>query len=405
MASQFVETASRHLLVINGGSSNVKFAVFAEDATANRILNGKIESIGTPNARLTFHRNSDASSERTTQPIEALSPSDAALRLLEVLDREFGLSTIKGIGHRIVHGGAKLSETCRIDDSVIAELRRLAPLDPTHLPSEIAIVEAMRLRLPGVPEVACFDTAFHRDLPKVAAMLPIPRHFAAEGVRKYGFHGLSYAYLLQELRNTAGDAAANGRVILIHLGGGASMAAVKNGKCIDTTMAFTPTAGLVMGTRSGDLDPGVLIYLMREKGFSLDALDRLVNDQSGLLGLSEVTADMRELKALSATDERAAEAIAIYCYQAKKWLGAMTAALNGLDTLVFAGGIGENSSDVRRRICEGLEFLGVRLNATKNDRNGTVISSEDSAICVRVIHTDEEQMIVRELQRLLAVSN
>ena len=403
MPSRSVRNASKYFLVVNGGSSNVKFAVFSAGSSVQRVLSGKIELIGTPNARLTWRYHAEGG-QSCTQAISALNPADAAARLLELIDREVGLTAIEGIGHRIVHGGSELRNTCLIDDGVVSQLKQIAPLDPTHLPAEIAIVEAMRKQLPAVPEVACFDTAFHRDLPHVAFMLPIPRKFAAEGVRRYGFHGLSYEYLLEELKKAAGEEAATGRVVLVHLGGGASMAAVNGGNCIDTTMSFTPTAGLVMGTRSGDLDPGVLIYLLREKGFSIDSLDRLVNEQSGLLGLSEVSADMRELDALSATDERAAQAIAIYCYQAKKWLGALCAALGGLDTLIFAGGIGENSSRVRWQICAGLEFLGIRLDAARNERHEAIISSDNGSACVRVIHTDEEQMIVRELHRLLALA-
>jgi acetate kinase len=222
-------------------------------------------------------------------------------------------------------------------------------------------------------------------------------------VRRYGFHGLSYAFLMHELARTAGPEAAHGRVVLAHLGSGASMAAVREGKCLDTTMAFTPTAGLVMGTRSGDLDPGLLVYLLRSERLSADQLDELVNRRSGLLGVSEISPDMRDLLAREAADARAADAVALFCYQAKKWLGAIAAALGGVDTLVFAGGIGENAPEVRARICGGLGFLGIQLDAARNTANAAVISADASPATVRVIRTDEELMIVQEVQQLLGL--
>jgi acetate kinase len=288
---------------------------------------------------------------------------------------------------------------------VLAELKRLAPLDPEHLPAEIEIIEQCTQRWPDIRQWACFDTAFHHNLPDVARVLPIPRRFEAQGVRRYGFHGLSYAYLMEELAKVAGEQAANGRVVLAHLGAGASMAAVKDGKCIDTTMSLTPTAGLVMATRTGDLDPGLMLHMLREDKMTVDQLDRMVNKESGMLGLSETTADMRELLAKEATDDRARLAVAIFTYQAKKWLGALTAALGGVDTVVFAGGIGEHAAAIRTRICDGLAFLGIEIDPTRNANAAPLISTDASRVAVRVIPTDEELMICRHVQRLLKPAN
>ena len=284
---------------------------------------------------------------------------------------------------------------------MILELKRNQPLDLAHLPRELALIEVFGKRMPDVPQIACFDTAFHRDLPRVAQILPIPRSYTDAGVRRLGFHGLSYAYLLTELRRIAGDDVAEGRLVLAHLGSGASMAAVQRGKPIDTSMAFTPTAGLVMGTRPGDLDPGLLVYLMRDGKLSPTVTDELINEQCGLLGISETTADMRDLLARRDDDIRAAEAVDVFCYQARKWVGSYAAALGGLDTLVFSGGIGEHLAAVRRSICDGLTFLNLHIDADRNDRHAAVISTDASAVTVRVMSTDEEIMIARSVQTIL----
>jgi acetate kinase len=285
---------------------------------------------------------------------------------------------------------------------VIAELRRLSPIDPKHLPAEIDLIEAFTKHLPDVAQVICFDTAFHHNLPRCARLLPVPRRFEAEGVRRYGFHGLSYSFLMGEVERLAGKEAARGRIVLAHLGSGASMAAVREGQPIDTTMAFTPAAGLVMSTRCGDIDPGLLVYLMRSQRLGADAIDELVNSQSGLLGLSETSSDMRDLFERETDDPRAADAINLFCYQAKKWIGAFAAALGGLDLLVFSAGIGENAPPVRARICEGLEFLGVLLDSSRNRRNADVISVDGAPVSVRVIRTDEELVIARSVQSVLS---
>jgi acetate kinase len=286
---------------------------------------------------------------------------------------------------------------------MLEDLHRLSPFDPEHLPEEILLTEAFHRRFPDLPQVACFDTAFHHDLPRVARLLPIPRRYEAQGVRRYGFHGLSYEFLMGELSRLAGSEAAQGRVILAHLGNGASLAAVHHGKSVDTSMSFTPTAGVPMSTRSGDLDPGLVWYLARTEGLDAKRFNEMVNFQSGLLGVSETSSDMRDLLEHESGDVRAAEAVALFCYQVKKWIGAFAAALGGLDTLVFAGGIGENAPPVRTRICDGLGFLGIELQEKRNVANEGVISAAASGVGVRVIRTDEEQMIARSVCRALGI--
>jgi acetate kinase len=286
---------------------------------------------------------------------------------------------------------------------MVEELRRLSPFDPEHLPEEILMTDAFHARFPELPQVACFDTAFHHDLPRVARLLPIPRRYAALGVRRYGFHGLSYAYLMGELADAAGEEAARGRVVLAHLGNGASLAAVRDGRPVDTSMGFTPASGVPMGTRSGDLDPGLAWYLARTEGMSAQQFNEMVNAQSGLLGMSETSPDMRDLLDREGQDVRAAEAISSFCYQVKKCIGAFAAALGGLDTLVFAGGIGENAPSIRTRICDGLEFLRLELDETRNAVSEEVISAAISRIAVRVMHTDEERMIASSVCRVLGL--
>jgi acetate kinase len=293
------------------------------------------------------------------------------------------------------------SEPERVTPALLDELRRITPYDPEHLPLEIELIEAFRQRHPALPQVACFDTAFHRTMPRVASLLTIPRRYEAAGVRRYGFHGLSYEFLMQELARLSDPAATTGRVILAHLGNGASMAAVRDGKSIDTSMAFTPTAGLPMSTRSGDLDPGLVSYLARTEQMTAGQFQEMVNRASGLLGVSEISSDLRDLLAQEAGDVRAAEAVALFCYQAKKWIGSFAAALGGLDTLVFAGGIGENAPIIRERICDGLAFLGIELNQNRNETNASLISSDAARVKVRVIRTDEELMLARSVIRVL----
>ena len=363
-------------------------------------MSGKIERIGLPDSALTL---TDIASGRTEQETISAPDHPACVGfLLDRLERKMSAAEILAVGHRVVHGGMHYREPQRATPEVLRELSRLSPYDPEHLPSEIALIEAFSRRFPDLPQVACFDTAFHRDMPRVARLLPLPRSYEAKGLQRYGFHGLSYEFLMEELRRVGGSEAAGGRVILAHLGNGASLAAVRGAKGIDTTMGFTPAAGLPMSTRSGDLDPGIVAYLAKTEQMSVEQFHEMVNTRSGLLGVSETSPDMRDLLAREQDDPRAAEAIALFCYQAKKWLGAFAAALGGLDTLAFAGGIGENSPEVRARICEGLDFLGIELDRERNAAGAPVISKEGGRVIVRVIRTDEEIQIAKSVWKVMA---
>ena len=381
------------ILTINGGSSSVKFALFSVETKVRRVFGGEVERIGLPGAQLTATR--DNSSDLDKQVIAATTFHEGIEGLLTYLRQRLGKIKIAAIGHRIVKGGPHLVDNQVITAEVIAELHRMEPLDLDHLPPEIALINAFGEAFPGITQIACFDTAFFKDLPRIAQLLPIPRHYLNSGVRRFGFHGLSYTYLVTQLGIVAGAEVANGRVVFAHLGSGASMAAVYKGNPMDTTMAFTPTSGLVMGTRPGDMDPGLLVYLMKEKRCSIEEMDTFISSQCGLLGVSETSSDMRDLLAKRKTDSRAAEAVQLFCYQAKKHLCAMISTLGGLDTIVFAGGIGERSPEVRGEICSGLDFLGVKIDVSKNMGGGELISEESSRVAVRIISTDEEIVIAR----------
>ena len=305
---------------------------------------------------------------------------------------------LRAIGHRVVHGGMDHAEPEAITPALLAALRSLTAIDPDHMPQAISAIEALGGLYPSLPQVACFDTAFHRHMPPVAQRYPLPREFSDAGIVRYGFHGLSYEYIVQELRSLD-PAAADGRLLIAHLGSGASMAAVRGGRGVETTMGFTPTGGLMMGTRSGDLDPGVLLYLLQDGGMSPLALSGLVNRRAGLLGTSGISSDVKELLDRRATDPGAVEALELFCYQARKFLGALAAVLGGLDTLVFTGGVGEHAAPVRAGISEGLEFLGIQLDAERNAANASIISRDDSPVTVRVMKTDEDLMIARHTYR------
>ncbi|MGA8278056.1 MAG: acetate/propionate family kinase [Rhodanobacteraceae bacterium] len=388
-----------HILAINGGSSSIKFALFEAADTLRRILSGGIKQIGLSHP--SFRVESSMPAECLSHAITAPDHTAAVGILIDWIEKSTACDALTAVGHRVVHGGPNYSEPQRITTEMVAELRRLTPFDPEHLPEELLLTQAFHGRFPHLPQVACFDTAFHHDLPRVAQMLPIPRRYEASGVRRYGFHGLSYAFLMEELTRLGDAAAATGRVILAHLGSGASLAAVRDGKSIDTSMSFTPNSGVPMSTRSGDLDPGLVLYLARTEKMSAQQFNDMVNSRSGLLGISETSADMRELIAHGTQDVRAAEAAALFCYQVKKCVGAFTTALGGLDTLVFSGGIGENAPIVRERICDGLGFLGIELNRQRNAQNEALISTGAGNVKVRVIHTDEELMIAKSVLRVL----
>jgi acetate kinase len=397
-----MKPANPRILTINGGSSSIKFALFEAGDSLQRILAGGIERIGLPQATLRVQGLNPA--DNFSRLLRAPDHTVAVGVLMDWIEERCGRDALTAVGHRVVHGGPKYSKPQLITAEMITDLHKISPFDPEHMPEEILLIEAFQRRFPELPQVACFDTAFHHDLPRVAQLLPIPRRYEAQGVRRYGFHGLSYEFLMGELARLAGTDAAQGRVILAHLGNGASLAAVRDGNPVDTSMSFTPTAGVPMSTRSGDLDPGLFWYLARTENMSAKQFNVMVNSQSGLLGVSETSSDMRDLLECESQDVRAAEAVALFCYQVKKWIGAFAAALGGLDTLIFAGGIGENAPTVRARICAGLGFLGIELEEKLNLANAGVLSAETSRISVRVIQTDEEWMIASMVCRVFGLT-
>lgn len=390
--------SNSRILTINGGSSSIKFALYQAVDPLKRELSGQVDRIGMSGTTLSY--KDTANDRHETQNLSASDHKSAIETLIDWMQKQSSFNSIRAVGHRVVHG-MQHTEPELVSQALLDELHNISPYDPEHLPSEIELIETFRQRHPDLSQVACFDTAFHRTMPRVAKLLPIPRRYDAAGVQRYGFHGLSYAYLMEELTRLGDSAATRGRVILAHLGNGASMAAVRAGESIDTSMSFTPTAGLVMSTRSGDLDPGVAPYLARTDHVSTSQFYEMVTHNSGLLGVSETSSDMRDLLQHEAHDVRAAEAVALFCYQAKKWIGSFSAALGGVDTLVFAGGIGENAAIVRARICEGLGFLGLEIDDLRNQETAAVISKFGSRATIRVIHTDEELMIGRSVHRLL----
>ena len=388
------------VLTINGGSSSIRFAIYEAGEKPTLRSAGKIDRIGLSGTNLVWSELSE--SKQSPLSISGKGHAAAVKFLLRWLESQAFFKSIVAVGHRVVHGMKHL-EPARVTRKLLMELRSITPYDPDHLPGEIKLIEAFLLRHPKLPQVACFDTAFHRSMPRIAKILPIPRRFSAKGIERYGFHGLSYAYLMEELKRID-PVESKGRVILAHLGSGASLAAVWRGKSMDTSMAFTPTAGLMMGTRTGDLDPGLNYFLARTEGMTVSQFQNMVNHESGLLGVSGTSSDLRDLCSREASDVRAREAVELFCYQVRKWIGSFAAALGGVETLVFAGGIGENAPVIRRRICEQLGFLGVKLDQRRNAKNEPLISSGKGRVRVRVIRTNEELMIARSTCRLLKLS-
>jgi acetate kinase len=359
-------------LAINCGSSSLKYALFeAGDNDEQALVRGAVERIG-----------------------EAVPDHSAAVQAVfeELVGKH--LSPPDVVGHRVVHGGAERSAPALVDAPLLASLRGLVPFAPLHLPAEIRAMEAVAERWPDRPQVACFDTAFHRTLSPVAQRYALPDSLHDAGVRRYGFHGLSFEYVVATV-----GARELGRAVLAHLGSGASMVAVRDGRAVDTTMGFTPSGGLVMGTRAGDLDPGLLVYLV-EQGHNGRALDDLFNHRAGMLALSGATADVRELLARRDREPRAALALDVFAWSARKWIGAMAATIGGMDTLVFTGGVGEHAAPVRAAIAENLEHLGVRLDDARNARGDAIVSLDGSACRVRVVRTDEERMVARHARRV-----
>jgi acetate kinase len=387
------------ILTINGGSSSIKFALFRNTDPLVPVMRGVIDRIGFPDSVMVVNDVLTHQSKR--HAFNAPDHRAYVEFLMEWLERNVGMEDLRAVGHRIVHGGKTYKRPGFVTSGMLDDLRRISPYDPEHMPAEIDLIEAVGARYPSLRQVACFDTAFHRGMPRVASLLPIPRRYEKLGLQRYGFHGLSYACLMRELASVGKPGEADGRIILAHLGNGVSMAAVKDGLPVDTTMGFTPASGLPMSRRSGDLDPGLVSYLARTESMTAEQFHEMVNTESGLLGVSETSSDMRDLLKQEQDDPRAAEAVALFCYQAKKWIGALTATLGGLDTLVFTAGIGEHSPVIRARICDGLEFLGVALDTARNETGEPVISKEGGKVTVRIMHTDEESEIARSVSELL----
>ncbi|MEP7257297.1 MAG: acetate/propionate family kinase [Flavitalea sp.] len=383
------------ILTINSGSSSIKFALFTAGEPFKKELYGKIERIGFKDTSLSYQ---DAVTGKEVR--KYVTVSSPAQFLIDWLGEHADLSNLAGIGHRVVHG-LKHTEPELITEELLQELSRIANYDPDHLPQEIEIIEIFRKHFPELTQLACFDTSFHTTMPIRAKLLPLPRRYFNMGIQRYGFHGLSYAYIMEELTRISGKEIAMGKIIVAHLGNGASLAAIKNGVSIDTSMGFTPASGLVMSSRTGDIDPGVAWFLMQSEKMNAEQFSKLIHHQSGLLGMSETSSDMQDLLDLQVKDFRAAEAIELFCYQAKKWIGAFAAALEGLDTLVFTGGIGEHAPEIRSRICKGLQFIGVDLDEIKNTNDDAVISTEKSRVIAHVIPANEELMIARSVDRSL----
>jgi acetate kinase len=388
----------KRILTMNRGSATLKCALYEAGAREELLVSISVEQEGGAGGRLKI---ADAKGAVMLDAAVDAGKSNAPIEeMFRWLGEHDFLSELAAVGHRLVHGGTRYREPVRVTAEFLREIEKIVPLDPDHLPAAIRGIQFVAGKFPELPQVACFDTAFHRALPEVARMYALPRRLYEKGIQRYGFHGLSYEFVMSELQ-TLEPGLASGRVIIAHLGSGASMVAVRDGKSVDTSMGFTPLEGLVMATRSGDVDPGALIYLMRHEKVSVGAMDKLLNKESGLLGVSGTSGDMRLLIENSGKDSRADEAVNLFCYRAKKYIGAYAAALGGLDVLVFTGGIGERAAVVRERICDGLEFLGIGLDVASNVANAELISSAESRVRVRVVKTNEDLMIARHVQSLL----
>ncbi|HEU03115.1 MAG TPA: acetate/propionate family kinase [Aurantimonas coralicida] len=388
------------ILVINCGSSSVKFALFLADEPMERLWSGAIERIGLRNGNF---RAVDAQGGPVIDESRDVVDHETALRLLlDGIGQHLPGPPPSAVGHRVVHGGPECDCPLVVTAAVEARLRELVPLAPLHQPHNLAGIAAVRNASPGLPQVAAFDTAFHHGLPRLATLTALPRKFRGEGIRRYGFHGLSYEYAVDALRRNGVDVERE-RIIVAHLGNGASMCAVKAGQSVETTMGFSTVAGLPMGTRCGDLDPGIVLHLITEQGMTVEGVQRLLYEESGLLGLSGLSRNMADLLARQDVPE-AAEAIDYFCHHARRHLAGLTAALGGLDRVVFTGGIGANSPEIRSRICDGLAYLGLRLDARRNANHARVISTDASSVPIEAFKADEELIIARQTRDLLRMS-
>jgi acetate kinase len=388
------------ILAVNTGSSSIKFSLYESGEREELLFSGSLTRIGLPDGRFSV---TDAEGRYIDCVRVEVADHEAACRQVFSWIKAHGPGMPDAVGHRVVHGGPRHTAPEMVTPKLLDSIAELVPYAPEHLPQALNAIRYAASGLPGVFQVACFDTAFHSTMPAIAKLCPIPEEFRREGVQRYGFHGLSYQYILNELKAQGDPLARKGRVILAHLGHGASMAAVLDGRSVETTMGFSPAGGLVMSTRTGDLDPGVALFLLQQGHLDAAGLRDMVNKKSGLLGVSGLSDDMRDLLEAEADNPQAHLAVELFCYSARKHIGALVAALGGLDMIVFTGGIGLHSPEIRERICSGLEFLGVRLDEQKNMNRHGIISTDESQVVVRVMETNEEVMIVRETRSVLEV--
>lgn len=392
-----------YILAINSGSSSLKFSIYEIGENEKLIIRGSIDRIGLGES--TFQFTGSLNPNLIELDMELPNHEAAFKVLFNWLEKNKYSEKIDAMGHRLVNGGSSFTRHHLITSQLISTLKRISYLAPDHLSQQIKGMETVSNLYPNLNQVACFDTVFHSDMPREAKMFALPRELWDEGVMRYGFHGLSYEYIMQELNKEVGSGGVDGRIIIAHLGNGASMVAVKNEKGVDTTMGFTPTGGLMMSTRSGDLDPGIITYLLEEKKITPLKLNEMINKKSGLYGVSGISSDMRELLKKETENPDAADAINLFCYQAKKYLGAMTSVLGGVDNIIFTGGIGENSPEIRKRICNGLLYLGIHLDLNQNETNSSIISIAGAPTTVRVTKTNEELMIARHTNQVIDKRN
>ena len=387
----------RYILTVNAGSSSIKLVLFTDaDDTSEptRLYDLTVTNIRQASPLLVVQKHGEDS---VSQAIEAADHTVAANVIITKLASLIALEDIRAVGHRVVYGGSRFHEPTLITDDVVMQLGEFVHFDPEHAPASLAIITLLRQQLPGAQHVACFDTSYFHDLPSVAQLVAIPRTYQDIGVRRYGYHGLSYQYLTSKFAQVAGDTAANGRVIYAHLGSGASLAATLDGKPVETTMGFSPTSGLVMSSRSGDVDPSLALFLTDATGMSIQQYNHMLNFESGLLGVSGLSSDMYTLLQNETTNPAAAAAVELFCYQVRKSIGALATTIGGIDSLIFSGGIGEQAPLIRARICEGLEFLGIRLDPVANSEFRELISSAESTAGVHILHTDEASIIAKDV--------
>lgn len=392
------------VLIINAGSSSIKAAIYVGyigGFDTAPIAEVNLDKLGTPLATLCTRTNGQ-DDPSSPQYIQANDVNQAAGIVIDWVLSRHANQPIAAVGHRIVHGGGIFTRPTRLDARAMEQLRIMTDLDPDHLPAALALIDKIDQTLPGIPQVGCFDTALYSDMPRMAQMIAVPRKYEAMGLRRYGFHGLSYSYLLDQFQQICGETAAKGRIIFAHLGSGVSLTAFKDGQAIDTTMGFTPASGVPMSTRSGDIDPGLIWFLNRQENLSIQQINQLLNKRSGLLGVSETSANMYELLQNMDSDIRAAEAVKLFCYQVRKAIGALTTTIGGVDSIVFAGGMGENAPKIRQLILDNLDYLGIKLDEQANDRSAECISAEGSQVGVHVFHTDEGLVILKQTSQLLA---